>query len=207
MNQSATRAIQWLAWADQDYLAARSLLLTGSLIQGAGLSDTAVEKYLKAIQIFRGHSTPHTHDVVRLYELTKDAGTIATLNENYLRALVKAYKLRYPDDLEIGFTLTIAQSQWLAELDDCVHALRAPFRFEKKDGSRALTVFDFLLKNGDTRLTDRNAAFGFYERSEHFAGITQCYDLLVLGEELIIYRAYESKVEDTGHFDGIGLNP
>jgi HEPN domain-containing protein len=42
-------ALDWLSKADQDYIAARQLLLKNSLIEGATFSTTAIEKYMKAV--------------------------------------------------------------------------------------------------------------------------------------------------------------
>lgn len=206
-NDEAAKTLQWLAWADEDYLAARSLLLSDSVVQGAGFSTTAVEKYLKAIQTLRGMRPQHTHDVVRLYERTKNAGDIPRLNESYLRALVKAYKMRYPDDLGIGFNLSVAQVQWLAELDASVYALRQPFHFEREDGPRVVTQFDVLLKNRDARLTDRNAAFGFCKRQDLFASPSRCVEFRVLGKDSMMYVTYQANVPDSSNFDVEALKP
>ncbi|HEY1757857.1 MAG TPA: hypothetical protein VGG72_20980 [Bryobacteraceae bacterium] len=50
---SALEVVQWLNWADQDYLAARSLLARAFLLQGAILANTAIEKYIKAVLTHR----------------------------------------------------------------------------------------------------------------------------------------------------------
>lgn len=39
----------WLRWADNDYIAARQLLLDNLLVQGAALADTAIEKYFELV--------------------------------------------------------------------------------------------------------------------------------------------------------------
>ena len=47
-------AMTWLDLADEDYVAARVLILNDFLIHGAMLSNTAIEKYLKMIPAYFG---------------------------------------------------------------------------------------------------------------------------------------------------------
>src|ERR1039458_2482499 len=76
----AQLALTWLGWADDDYLAARALLLNNLLVQGSAFSNTTVEKYFKTLFILRALSIPHTHNIVALYEQIKASGI--TLNRN-----------------------------------------------------------------------------------------------------------------------------
>ncbi|HUX65780.1 MAG TPA: hypothetical protein VMV42_01405 [archaeon] len=45
----ARLVLEWLSWADNDYIAARLLLRRRLLSQGAALANTALEKYFKAL--------------------------------------------------------------------------------------------------------------------------------------------------------------
>ena len=134
---------RWLRWADQDYVAARTLLLKGLLVQGCGLANTAVEKYFKAVLVLNGSSSPkgvRGHDVVHLYEKLPSAGIDRGLNIDFLRVLLKAYRMRYPDDLEVGFNIALEQVKVLAEIDTAVHAIRKGFQFhqQKTEGPTSL---------------------------------------------------------------------
>jgi HEPN domain-containing protein len=55
---SGIEVSQWLNWADQDYLASRSLLLRGYVLQGTIVANTAIEKYIKAVLMLRGIPFP-----------------------------------------------------------------------------------------------------------------------------------------------------
>lgn len=44
--------LRWLEWAGNDYIAARLLFLNNLLVQGSGLSNTTIEKYLKTLYFF-----------------------------------------------------------------------------------------------------------------------------------------------------------
>jgi HEPN domain-containing protein len=206
-GQVTIKVLQWLSWADQDYVAARGLLLSGSLVQGSAFSTTAIEKYLKAILTLRSSKISRTHDVVKLYEQAKSVGNIPPLNESYLRTLVKAYELRYPDDLKEAFNISLTQTQLLAELDASVYAIRKPFEFQKVDGRPVETRLDSLLKVGDSRVTDRNTAFTQFDRMTLFEGESYCYELRVLSGGEIIEADYRAHVSDSANFDAEGLKP
>jgi HEPN domain-containing protein len=126
--------IQWLAWADEDYLAARALLLRAFVLQGTMLANTSIEKYIKAALVACGVPFRNTHDVTALCESLKSSGTVAAVNASFLKNLGKAYKLRYPDDLPVGFNIALAQVKVLAEMDATVHALRKGFTLQRTDG-------------------------------------------------------------------------
>lgn len=203
----AIKAIDWMNWADQDYIAARGLLLTGFLVQGNAFSNTAIEKYLKGILTIRSLAVPRTHDVVKLYESAKNNGGVPPLNQGYLRVLVKSYRLRYPDDLEPGFNISLAQFPLLAELDATVHSIRKGFAFHKANGSIVETRFDLLLKIKDLRLTDRNAAFSPFDRADLFANGSECYEFRVLPTGATLEATYRADVKDGINFEAEGLKP
>ena len=80
---------QWLSWADEDYLAARALLLHAYLRQGAALANTAIEKYLKAALVARKATFRNTHDVKALYDLLARSGQTTPVNAAFLTDVAK----------------------------------------------------------------------------------------------------------------------
>jgi len=141
-GQTARNTAQWLRWADQDYLAARTLLLKGLIVQGCGLSNTAIEKYLKTLFVLKGLRVPKGrdgHDVPVLNEGLIGAGVDLALNKEFLKILAKSYRLRYPDDLEVGFNIVLEQTKIIAELDKTVHEIRKGFQFREKSRNRDMT--------------------------------------------------------------------
>jgi hypothetical protein len=151
---------QWLSWADEDYLAARGMLLRGFVQQGTMLGNTAIEKYLKTGLLARHQSFRGSHDVTKLYEQLRLSGPLPNVNADFLGLLVKAYKMRYPDDLPQGFNLVLVAVKILAELDETVFALRNGFKFQRADGKPLITALGDLLEKGDSVLLDSNVAFG-----------------------------------------------
>src|SRR5690348_1331567 len=95
-HKRGIQVTQWLAWADEDYLAARALLLRSFVAQGTMLANTAVEKYLKTGLLARNVTFRNSHDISALYEQLKQSGTVPPVNASFFSVLNKAYKLRYP---------------------------------------------------------------------------------------------------------------
>jgi HEPN domain-containing protein len=135
--------LRWIRWADADYLGARILLLQGLLIQGAALANTALEKYLKAVCFYSGMKIPHGHAVDVLYgKVTGHAPTNLALNESYLRLLRKAYKLRYPEELNDGYSIALNQAKLLSQLDRSVLEITKRFEAELTDGKTIPMVLE-----------------------------------------------------------------
>ncbi|HEX3741832.1 MAG TPA: HEPN domain-containing protein [Terriglobales bacterium] len=200
------QVIQWLAWADEDYLAARMLLIRGFLVQGAIFANTAIEKYMKAALVARGVSFRNTHDVTSLYRTLKSSGRVAPLDAEFLTTLGKAYSLRYPDDLTAGFNISLAQVKILAETDATVHALRSGFGFQRADGLPVITRLDTLLVNKDVAFLEKNAAFGGCTRAEVFANPTLCFEMRLLDGGSILEATYQAgPIPDDGIYNQEGL--
>jgi HEPN domain-containing protein len=208
-GKNASLALTWLGWADNDYVAARSLLLRNLLTQGAALSNTAVEKYLKSLRALQSLPTTRSHNVSSLYENLKKAGMDLGLNAQYLALLVKAYRLRYPDDLEVGFNIVLAQTKMLVELDATVHRIRKGFVLQKA-GKRIVTRLDSFRQANDPRLTDRNCYFGHQltDRAQVFQGDCGCHEIRIIADHLILEATYLTNgIADDGVFDREGLKP
>lgn len=206
-GDNARNVINWLGWADNDYLAARSLLLDHFIVQGTILSNTAIEKYLKTIFLIEGQDFPREHNVPKLYEKLTNGKKDLGINREYLNLLFKCYKMRYPDDLEVGFNIALVETKLLVELDFTVHKTRKGFRFQL-DGKPIKTKLDFLLEGKDDNLLRDNCYFGSTDRKELFERNTHCYEMRVLGLSQNLEATYQpTGVDDDGKFDLIGLKP
>lgn len=203
-------AAQWLRWADQDYLAARSLLLHGLVVQGCGPATTAIEKYMKTVLLMKSIGFPRGnrgHNVVLLYEKLMSAGLDLGLNLEFLTLLVKAYGTRYPDDLKPGFNIVLEQMKILVELDMTVHSIRKGFHFKQPNGDPPTTV-EALAEAENKQLLDRNCVTGSASRRDLFAGPTQVYELRILSNGATIEADYETQgIVDDGKFDAEALKP
>jgi HEPN domain-containing protein len=209
MNSELVR--RWLDWADNDYIAARRLLLSDLLVQGSGLSNTAIEKYLKTLFVALNLKFPRGyegHNICTLYEKLKaEKGLDLEINEEYLALLFKSYPLRYPDDLKTGFNIVLCRTKLLVELDHTVYEIRKGISFENA-GKTIDTSIETLQKRGDPALLDKNCYFGNYDRATIFKEISPCYELRVFKDDVLVetFMSHEG-IEDNGKFDVEALKP
>lgn len=205
---AANVIIQWIKWADDDYIGARQLLLGDLLVNGAVLSNTAVEKYLKAIFLVRGIGIPKGfagHNVPALYQNLKSAGLILPLSEDYLNLLFKAYQLRYPDDLPVDFNIAIDRTRLLTELDYTVSEIRKGFTLQGTAGP-IQTKLDLLLSRRDPRLLEKNCHFGTTKRSDLFRENAARFTMRALGAYNFVTAEYQTAgVPDTRNFKVEGI--
>ncbi len=149
-----------------DYMAARVLLLSGLLQQGAVLGSTSIEKACKAILAFygdesRGHLKKAHWNAVKNF----DKNLWARLKPDFLELNRKAYSLRYSDDLPADFNIVIAQREYLAELDHTIISLVQGFGF-RIDIANQGTKFTQLIANKDSRLFTENYVLNQQSKSE-----------------------------------------
>jgi HEPN domain-containing protein len=197
----------WIRWAETDYLAARLLLLTdGLLVQGAALANTTIEKFLKALFSHSKLPTPRGHDVEKLYEDLKSEvpGCKVDLNVEFLRWITKSYSLRYPDDLEEGFNLSINQVKLLSQLDRSVQEIGIHLDIDLR-GTKQRQVLDLKRENNDPRYFDRNVAVFPTFAENRFADQSECYEITV-HQQMLIEAFYRTvKTPDDLSFDKVGL--
>ncbi|MBU9194688.1 hypothetical protein KTD33_09085 [Burkholderia gladioli] len=144
------KVVQFLGVAFEDYVASRVLLNSGLLSQGAVLASTAIEKYFKAIMASRGMEshghlkTAHWNSVRNL-----DKALYDRIDVDFLRLCKKSYDLRYTDQLAPGFSIVIAQREFLAELDATVAMIEPTF---VRDNGGRETKYQHMSRERDQRL-------------------------------------------------------
>jgi hypothetical protein len=195
--------VEWLTWADEDYLAARQLLLRDLLVNGGVLSNTAIEKYLKAIFLLGGLKIPkgvQGHNVPLLYQRLMSNGITLSLNPDYLALLFKLYRLRYPDDLPVGFSVAIDRTRLLTELDRSVREIREGFKLVGPFGL-IQTTLDLLKARNDPRLLERNCYLGNFDRGALFKEEAARFAMRVFGSYDFFRAEYKTAgVPDTPNF-------
>ena len=134
LHLSAELIVNWLRWADTDYIAARRLLLDGLLVQGAAYANTALEKYFKTILLIKKKKTPKVHNISILFRRVLESNVPINLNEDFLQLLFKVYKLRYPDELKVDYSVAINRTRLLTELDYSVYESEKASRSFGTDG-------------------------------------------------------------------------
>jgi HEPN domain-containing protein len=89
----------WIAYAEEDYKAAKTLLGLKKPLLGAGCfhAQQCAEKYLKALLILRNFDFPKTHDLPTLNTLCNQNGILTGFDLHQLADLTKyAVQARYP---------------------------------------------------------------------------------------------------------------
>src|SRR5579864_601158 len=207
-GQRSIDTLHWVGWADQDYIAARVLLLTGLVVQGTALACTAIEKYLKGVcTLSQIRYRSVGHDVSRLNGLLIRQTISLGLDVRFLRFLDKAYGLRYPDELRPGFNFALNSTATLAELDLTVQRIRRGFKFTK-DGSAATTKLEAALKARSAELLTKNCAISDSAKEAIFAQPSWSYDVRVLQNGVIIEAFYVvERLLGADHFNRKGLAP
>jgi HEPN domain-containing protein len=203
----AAETLDWLSWGDSDYVAARRLLLDDLLVQGAALANTALEKYLKAVFAISQQRIPRIHDPLRLYVEIKSAGGTLSLDESFLALLVKAYDLRYPDDLEPGYNIVLTQAAILNALDESVFELNGRFRFERSDSRPVHRLLDHLIETKDPRVLTKNTALKTLTKNELLGGQSSVFEMRMLPNGVRLEAHYSTEGIADPRFDREALVP
>jgi hypothetical protein len=170
------------------------------------MANTALEKYFKAVLLILGKEIPRSHKVTSLRaSLVASSPGLKEINENFLTVLLNAYSLRYPDDLDVGFSICLLQPTILVELDRTVHRIRQRFSFTKKSGDRVETEVERRIEELDPDLVDSNCYFGSAQRPEVFVRLSSCYEMRVLSRNSIYEVYYLASIADDGDFPLEGL--
>lgn len=190
-SEYGRKTADFLTIAYNDYLAARVLLNADLLVQGAVLASTAIEKYIKAVLAFRGNeSRGHLKAAHWRAALNFDGRLSEVLNAEFLQLLQKCYKLRYLDDIEVGFSLVIASREFLAELDHAALMLQESFRLRRGD-KQHLTRYHSDKRNRDPRLVLNNYLFTHQDKQRFISNEPQfVYELRMNGPNDLIEVTY-----------------
>jgi len=126
------RILNFLGVGYRDYLAARTLLNNDLTLEGTIMASTAVEKYFKAVIALRGNTTSGHLNAALLNNVKNyDPKLYRGSNESFLLLLKKVYILRYFENLEPDFSLSIRTRHVLAQLDEVVNVLEGKFAFHQ----------------------------------------------------------------------------
>ncbi len=156
-NQERVKlALKFLSDCTSDYIAARILFLAELPPQAAIFSSTAIEKAFKTILAFNGNeSRGHLQKAHWNAAKNFDKTFYNSINEDFLELNKKAYKLRYTEDLPLGYNVAILSREFLAELDHTIMSLIVRFQFHAED-RKIITALDHVLKSKDPRIWNEN---------------------------------------------------
>jgi HEPN domain-containing protein len=171
------------------------------VVNGVALANTAIEKYLKALSVHLELPTARTHSTLDLYGVIKASGkSKLALNERFLVVLEKAYALRYPDELPIGFNIALNEMKVLAELDRTVFEIVKSFRFEGV--TPGFVANQALLR--DERFLAKNVVLNPEEKDSFFNSDSQSFEFRVTETRAYQVDYLSPQVNDDGLFDQPG---
>lgn len=116
----AKKIIGLKTMAYKDYIAARNLLQSGFLHQGAFFANTCIEKELKAYLFTADINVNTTHETPKLLNLIsrlEHVNWTKEINPEFIKVISKIYQSRYFENLGAGFNFVINRNKFLAELD------------------------------------------------------------------------------------------
>jgi HEPN domain-containing protein len=172
-RKQGTKVLHFLSAAFTDYIAARVLLNSGLLLQGAVLASTSLEKYLKAIMALHGNES-RGHLKKAHWNALKNHSTALyeKLNQAFLQLCQKCYRLRYTDKLPLDFNLVIAQFEFLTELDHSVSLIENSIKTVDQ-GRNQIRAYQAAVECKDQRLYANNIAVQKLQRVDIDKGFAQ----------------------------------
>jgi hypothetical protein len=192
--QHAERVIRFLCDGFNDYMAARVLLLSGLLEQGAVLASTAIEKYLKAMLATYGNEC-HGHLQKAHWSAVRNKypDLFAQFNVNFLQLCQKCYSLRYTDDVPRGYNVVIAAREFLAELDHTAMLMETGLARKDASGKPSKTRFMVMTEARDQRLIQDNHVLSGQDKGAFVYGTPQTvHELRRINNGVIVEITYSS---------------
>jgi len=145
----------------RDYIAARFLLNNHLIIQGLTLASTSVEKYLKAIIVFKLKKKEKYHFHLDRFESLKEL--LSKVNNDvtvefdpvFLDILQNAFKIRYYDRIEKPIFMGFYINQLIGELDYTIDFMER-YIANSQNGGESISAYNRAIKNNDSHLYENN---------------------------------------------------
>ena len=190
--KQALKILGFLKTGYDDYLAARILINHNLLLQGVFMANTAIEKHLKAILIYKGDNFKFTHKTTALLEEIKefDDKLYQQFDIPYLALIEQCYQLRYIDSAPEGLNVTLVKRRLLAELDFMITLLVNKIRINTNKPYDNKYKMDLQAKNPD--LFENNFILNEIPKDEFLKGIDEVYQFSIESNGTFIEIIYQS---------------
>jgi HEPN domain-containing protein len=185
--QKATdlKILSFLKVGYDDYLSARILINHKLLLQGTILANTSIEKYLKAILIFKGVKLTGKENHMTTILLEKligfDNKLYSQIDKSFIELLEKSYKLRYIDDkVPKGYKISIGRRDLLTNLDYTVSLLANKLYIgsNNQDGKNE-TQYQLDLREKNQDLYYNNYLLNDIPKEKFLLGIDDVYKFFI----------------------------
>ena len=201
--------LSFLSIAYKDYLASRVLFNKDLLSQACILANTAIEKYFKAVITVHGNACRGHNVSGKLLQsvCNYDKSLGGLLNKEFIELICRSYKMRYLDNLPVGFNISIVKNKTLAELDYMVSEIYKRFDFEKGGKKIALTYQTDIRKQNQL-LWENNYVLNKQDKTQFLNREDSVYEMRVLEGKKILEATYKvAKVDNDGVFLKEALKP
>ena len=188
----------------RDYEAARRLLLSDLLLQGATLASTALEKYLKCLLAIKGSRINLHLDAaekfIKGFE-QKGIDIFSDLDPVFVETLSKAYRLRYYDTAEktiFGFY----KWQLLGELDSTVDLLESRISQRRENGEIVKSTYQLAVEENSQNVIEENHVLLKIDKKDYMERIgpalmlrvDDAYGEIKVGAKAIGAKSYEGRI-------------
>ncbi len=193
--------------AYEDYVSARILLLSGSLMNGCILANTSLEKLLKALIFYCGENNlkKYQHRAHQLLDDLNKKGFKPNINREFLSALSMIYDSRYIGDnnkVKPGYNFTIVKNKFLAELDYTVDLLGNTIVAKSKPKPNVKTAVEICnLNRTNPQIRNGNYLYLGMSKDVYCTGLEDILELRVLSNyETIIWKYQTLGSKNDGKF-------
>jgi len=189
-----SRISGFLGTAYNDYISARILFNKNKLIQACILSNYAIEKSIKALILASGKKVPKTHDLTKLLPFLKHdyEKLYSKICVSFFMELSKIFKVRYRDEVEVGYNFVIIQSKYLAELDYTFSLFEPVLRIQNIDGDNK-TNYELAKENKEDDLWIRNYVLNGINKVDFVKKLCHIHELRRLPNMVYIEIIYLSE--------------
>lgn len=196
-KQNALVLLSLLKNAYDDYLAARTLLNHNLILQGTILSTTSIEKFFKALLIYKGDTVKHSHSLKKLLPSIKsfDKTLYDKLDITFLELIEKSYCLRYIESAPAGFKIDLSKRNILANLDYTISLLHNKLKVQNQKGELNKTPYQNDWESKRKELITDNYLFNNLTIEEYLNGFDLGYQINITADKTFVEIHYQTKVQ------------
>jgi len=181
----------------QEYLSARCLFHHGYIEQAVTISNTCIEKQLKAALTGLSVKFKYTHDTPQLLEDIRCVRPklASCFNVEYFQMLKKVYNFRYFSAGIVGSNYSISRNYYLAELDFTFSILEPFSSIERLDGKVETSGYKSDIQTKLGALYSNNYILCDLPKESIFGG----NDLVLAGIVTSDYKIYNAEISGPTH--------
>lgn len=203
-RDDALKLLGFLRNAYDEYLASRILFNHDLILQASILANTAIEKYFKAILIFKGDKIKHSHNIKGMLLSIKnfDVKLYDNLDLDFINLLHSCYTLRYIDSAPENFKIIMRKKKTLAELDYIVYLIHDKIFIGDEINKKSQYQID--KEANRIELIKNNYIFGNVSKEDFLQGTEDVHEFHIDGSKNFVEIKYQTIVRKKQIFTTTG---